>query len=211
VFCWLLAASRIVPRRASNSPQLDGRPVLFMPTHCALAAGLKSLHCLTSASCAVPSSFRQACVPVPGATDPRAAALQLWRTSSFGGPPAEAIPQVARAIAAPMTLTLKARMNVPVLRQRLNAAPHRQFHAAATQDAWRAGVSRAAVKNGGGTPALRGASTAYSGQGDQRGHGTGWGDPDRASNPSRHDNTRYGLSVCPVRITTSAAACRPLS
>src|SRR5712692_5976363 len=94
-----------------------------MPTHCVRALGLKLFQSLVSASFAVRSSFKQACLSDPTVTDPRAAARQLVLTSSSGGPPAHAAPAVATAIAATMTLAAKARMtrSFPLASQRQSA------------------------------------------------------------------------------------------
>src|SRR6266446_10787178 len=98
-----------------------------MPTHCVRERALKLLQALGSVSFAVRSSFKQACLSPPTVSDPRAAALQLMLTSSSGGTPAHAAPCVATTIAAPMTLTVKARMTCPFplafQRQRRLAVP----------------------------------------------------------------------------------------
>jgi len=56
-------------------------PVLFVPTHCVRALRLEVVQSFAGVSFAVRSSARQACWPVPAATDPGAAALSLMRTS----------------------------------------------------------------------------------------------------------------------------------
>src|SRR5260370_39418808 len=100
-----------------------------MPTHCVLARGLKLLQSLASASFAVRSSFKQACLSPPTVTDPRAAARQLMLTSSSGGPSGRAAPGIARAIVAAMAVTVKARMrcSFPLASQRQStpAVPYR--------------------------------------------------------------------------------------
>src|SRR5260370_29989579 len=96
-----------------------------MPTHCVLARGLKLLQSLASASFAVRSSFKQACLSPPTVTDPRAAARQLMLTSSSGGPSGRAAPGAARAIAAAMAEAAEGRLPCPV-----SFVAQRRFHPA---------------------------------------------------------------------------------